>query len=277
MSNDLIVQSIGQQTDELVNQDVANLSAEEQIKWLQEMGQNLELWEAGEDYTKMRQAQILWYADKGWKNLKLEALSEFKQEFYEWVRRYTRKAEDMYDRSTINSYIRVYDRWIANPVLSLPERILIPATDESGNEVLDTSGDIVYKEIEPDIFKVPYSKLQVAAGIARSIANDNIHEGKNDSLPESAWVAIFDPKAKVKHVKEALGLAQHNRPKGMQRYFDMRTDGPVLIISEPGKTMALFYLDTDNADDPFFKRAVAWLEETLGVEFDLMYSGVTGG
>lgn len=216
-------------------------STAQHVRWLDTAGALLSRWVEAENFTVMRQAEILYNIHKNWTRLSFDATSKYNHEFKEWARSFTPDGVRQSD-ATVRNKIGVYRDFVATKRIEPPKIV-----DSEGNEV------------EFDPMNVRFSKLLLAK-----------HSAKSGQLTDDGWKALADSSKSVTELKAAMRGAKDEYPQDYSPSIAFYVNDDVIIAKGADTSVAVAVIDRENAGTKAWEDALDALTSMLGaIDFSI--------
>jgi hypothetical protein len=234
-----IINDIKNEFESIENANILGFKPKEQNLWLKTMGNFIEGWIDVSDISIENLSRVLYRVKINWEDISYEAKSDWKYEFYNWAKKYTKKmAMKEKSKETIDNWISVYRDFSEQVTFQIPEKVYIPKRDKEGN-VIDSNfeSDNAWISVELDLSNINFSKKLLARGTIR----------RNQMTPE-AWSLFADPNSSVNKLKqEIISIKNGKKPKDKD-YYLFESEG-IIFINKNGIVCAIARLEFEQKEE----------------------------
>ena len=214
------------QFTEISPRELASLTVEQQIMWLDKTGVVLRNWGHIGNISAMMEGKILYTVNKLWAELSTEATSGWEYEFMNWAIDFTRTTGRDPAPQTISNKMTVYRDIIAEPITKMPKTVTISHIDHD-------TGEVYTDEVPFDPMQVDYSRWLFARGtIARG------------ELNREGWNLLADPNVPVKQLQSHLQTIRNGDRDGSNDLVFFAESG--LIFARRGNEVSVLFSITES-------------------------------
>lgn len=221
---------------------------DEQLQWLNTMGQSLINKDEIRNITVMEQCEILYYVYRAWTTeaLSSEAKGHWGYDFYQWAKAFAQRRGKQPANITIDNQIAVYRDYVAEAIVEPPAYVEIPARDPKTNMPIE--GET--QRIEANFKTCDYTKLLIARRAAK----------QREMTPET-WSMLFNPSITTTELTKKIKNIPDNNPE--LSFYER--DGILYVRTQFDAPIPLFEIIDDARDNQTWQEGIDKLLSPVNV------------